>query len=209
MARLPHPRFVAFLAIFLVAGLAGMTVLHWHVAIVAGFDLAAVVFLASMVPLWSGGTAERMRRSAAGDDGGRIFRLAVAGIVLAVILFALGMVIVRKAQLGPADLALVIATLLLAWGFVNTVFALHYAHLYYDRRGEGGDRRGLDFPGTELPEFSDFCYFSFVLGMTFQVSDVAIASSHLRRVAMVQGMLAFFYSLGVLALVINVLAGIL
>ena len=209
MPALPHPRFVLFLSVFAVSGLALVGLVHWHVALVASFDLAALAFLAAMAPLWNGGDAARMRRSAEREDGGRVFRLAVAGVVVAVILFALGMVVAGKSDLGPVDLVLVLVTLVLAWAFVNIVFALHYAHRYYAPAADGGDSGGLAFPDTAEPGLTDFCYFAFVLGMTFQVSDVAVATPYLRKVAMIHGMLAFFYNLGVLALVINVLAGII
>jgi len=104
---------------------------------------------------------------------------------------------------------LVVATLVLAWGFVNAVYAVHYAHIFYDRTSSGADRFGLRFPKTQYPEFSDFIYFSFVIGMTFQVSDVEITLPRLRRIVTVHAILAFFFNLGVVALTINVLAGVL
>jgi uncharacterized membrane protein len=157
MPALPHPRFVLFLTVFAGSGLALIGLVHWHVALVASFDLAALAFLAAMTPLWNGGDAERMRRGADREDGGRVFRLAVAGVVVAVILFALGMVVAGKSDLGPVDLVLVLVTLVLAWAFVNTVFALHYAHRFYASAPDGGDSGGLAFPETSRPGFSDFC----------------------------------------------------
>ena len=157
MPALPHPRFVLFLSVFAVSGLVLVGLVHWHVALVASFDLAALAFLAAMAPLWNGGDAARMRRSAEREDGGRGFRLAVAGVVVAVILFALGMVVAGKSDLGPVDLVLVLVTLVLAWAFVNIVFALHYAHRYYAPAADGGDSGGLAFPDTAEPGFTDFC----------------------------------------------------
>jgi uncharacterized membrane protein len=89
------------------------------------------------------------------------------------------------------------------------VWAFHYAHLFYDPLTSGEDHGGLSFPGGSPPKFSDFCYFSFVIGMTFQVSDVEITSSHFRKIAMIHGMVAFFYNLGLLALTVNLIAGAL
>lgn len=209
MKKLRHPRFVLFLAVLLVAGAAALRFTSPDVATVVAFDLAAFVFLVSVAPLWWHGTPSRIRSSAARDDGSRILLLAVTAIVVVVILVAVGLMVGTRSTLGPADLVLVVATLLLAWGFVNTVYALHYAHIYYDQSNDGADRAGLKFPETMLPAFSDFSYFSFVVGMTFQVSDVAITSPQLRRVVTVHALLAFFFNLGVLALTINVLAGVL
>lgn len=209
LSRLPYPRLLLFLAILLLAVPAALAGLQWHDATVGAFDLAAGAFLASLVPLWSRGTPERLRAGAARDGGGRLLLPVIAPPVVAVILVALALVMRARTALGPVDLVLVLITLVLAWGFVNAVFALHYAHRFYEPAAGGGDAGGLEFPATPRPGFADFCYFSFVVGMTFQVSDVAISATRLRTVAMVHGMLAFFYNLGVLALVINVIAGIL
>jgi uncharacterized membrane protein len=101
---------------------------------------------------------------------------------------------------------LVVATLTIAWLFGNMVCALHYAHMFYDPAPGGGDHAGLVFPGTERPDFQDFCYFASVLGMTFQVSDVQIVSSRIRRAATVHALVAFFFNIGVVALAVNVVA---
>jgi uncharacterized membrane protein len=187
-------------------------------AIVLGFDLAAFVFLLSATPLWRSGTPSEILDNAARDDAGRALRLGVSGIVLIVILVALGLMIEGRPKLGPGDLGLVVATLVLSWVFANLVYAFHYAHLYYDQANANvyydqvnanADHGGLRFPDTQYPEFSDFCYFSFGLGMTFQVSDVSITAPRLRRVATIHAILAFFFNLGVLALSVNVLAGVL
>lgn len=209
MTRLPHWRFLLFLGLLALAVPAVMVGLPWHDSIVGAFDLAAAGFLASVVRLWTRGTAQQMRARSSREDGGLVLLPVVAAAVTLVILIALALVLRARTALGFVDLGLVLFTLVLAWCFVNTVFALHYARIFYDRTDTGADSGGLDFPGTPEPSFSDFCYFSFVIGMTFQVSDVAITAPYLRQVAMIHGILAFFYNLGVLALVINVLAGIL
>src|SRR5262249_31805583 len=102
-------------------------------------------------------------------------------------------------------------TILLAWFFMNTMFALHYAHDFYgDAEGPTeADARGLDFPGRAEPDYWDFLYFSFTIGMTFQVSDVQIESHRLRRTALAHGVLAFFFNVVVLALTINIIAGLI
>lgn len=209
MRRLPHPRFLLFLCVLVASSAATLPLLHAATAIVISFDLAASLFLVSVAPWWWSGTSSIMRDNAARDDGGRILLLLVSGAVAVAILLALGLIVGSRTTLGPPDLALVVLTLVLAWTFVNTVFALHYSHLYYEISAAEHGRAVLDFPGTSHPDFSDFCYFSFVIGMTFQVSDVAIASPRLRRVVTLHAVLAFFFNLGVLALTINVLAGVL
>jgi uncharacterized membrane protein len=209
MTNLPHLRFIIFLAVLLAGIVAALPFLTLTVAVVTAFDVAAVVFLASVAPLLGTGTPAAMRASAARNDGNRVLLLAVSAVIVLVILVALGLVIEDKETLGPGHLILVIISMVLAWSLTNTLYALHYAHLYYDRTSDGTDHVGLNFPGTEFPEFSDFFYFSFVIGMTCQVSDVTITSPRLRRVVTVHGIFAFFFNLGVLALTINMLAGVL
>ncbi|MGB8622767.1 MAG: DUF1345 domain-containing protein [Paracoccaceae bacterium] len=208
ISRLPHPRFMLFLACF--AG--GWAVLAPWLdagrALALGFDLAATAFLASCLILWRDERIPMNRARAARDDGGRLLLLVVAVVTLLAVLATLGGLVAGQRQLAMSDLAIVVGTLALAWLFVNLVYALHYSHLYYDQT-EKGDRGGLDFPGGQAPTFADFCYFAFVIGMTCQVSDVVITASHLRRVAQLHGLLSFFFNLGVLALTINVLAGVL
>jgi uncharacterized membrane protein len=86
------------------------------------------------------------------------------------------------------------------------IYALHYAHLYYsDASTDGKDAKGLDFPSCDEPDYWDFAYFAFTLGMTFQTSDVEISSRRVRKVALGQCMAAFVFNIGVLAFTINVL----
>ncbi len=106
--------------------------------------------------------------------------------------------------------ALVATTLLVSWFTTHTIFALRYAHEYYDRNPATGELdRGLDFPGGLDPDYWDFFYFSIVLGMTFQVSDVQIASRKLRRLAIVHGVLSFLFNTVIIALTVNIGASLL
>lgn len=100
-------------------------------------------------------------------------------------------------------------TVIFSWCFIHTIFALHYAHAFYRQIDEGGERGdGLNFPGCEDPDFLDFAYFSFVIGMTFQVSDVAITSRRIRRLSLVHALLSFLFNTVILALAINVASGL-
>jgi uncharacterized membrane protein len=96
---------------------------------------------------------------------------------------------------------LIVGTLLIAWLFGNTIFALHFAHLVAKRGG------GIEFPGAEKPGYPDFVYFSFTLGMTFQTSDVNISDRGIRNVVTAHCLVAFVFNLGILAFTINVLGG--
>jgi uncharacterized membrane protein len=110
-----------------------------------------------------------------------------------------------------AHLLLALGTVGSSWALVNTVFSLRYAHIFY---GDSDDRNvsqkagGLAFPGEENPDYSDFAYFSFVIGMTCQVSDVQVTSGRLRRLTMLHGMLSFAFNTVILALLINTVSGL-
>ena len=93
---------------------------------------------------------------------------------------------------------------------VHTTFTFQYAHLFYSDHKDDPNKHaeGLDFPSDKHPNYVDFAYFSFVLGMTFQVSDVQISAKGIRRIALVHGLLSFGLNTFVVALTINVIAGL-
>jgi uncharacterized membrane protein len=95
-----------------------------------------------------------------------------------------------------------VAGIPLGWLTLHTMASFHYANLFYARR-DGVEARGLDFPGTDEPGPWDFLYFAFVIGMTAQVSDVAVTSPGLRRTVLAHGVAAFFYNTVILALAVN------
>jgi uncharacterized membrane protein len=104
----------------------------------------------------------------------------------------------------PAHLILATVTIVMSWAFTHTIFALQYAHdIYQETVGKGG---GLTFPGGEEPDYWDFVYFSFVIGMTSQVSDVAIVSKSMRRTAAAHGIISFVFNAALLALTVNIAA---
>ncbi|MBX6381299.1 MAG: DUF1345 domain-containing protein [Thermoflavifilum aggregans] len=97
-----------------------------------------------------------------------------------------------------------------SWLLVHTIFAMHYAHLYYHgRRADAGSEKGwgLEFPQEKRPDYMDFVYFSFCIGMTFQVSDVQIGSRTIRRLAFLHALIAFLFNTFILAMMVNLLAG--
>jgi uncharacterized membrane protein len=156
-------------------------------------------------------SATRTRSAAASDDPGRtVVWLLVLGASTASLL-AVGRVLRRAHLVTPTarDLlaVLCVASVAVAWLLTHTAYALRYAHLYYrdDEEGEGG----LTFPGTPTPAYFDFAYFSFTIGMTFQVSDVVITSSQIRRAALSHAILSFFYTTVILAVALNLVLGVL
>lgn len=107
-------------------------------------------------------------------------------------------------------LTLTVAALLLSWLLIQTLFAFHYARLYYARPADGKThQRGLKFPDEGEPDYLDFAYYAFVVGMTSQVSDVAVMARHMRRVTLIHGVLSFIYNITILAMSINIIGSLL
>lgn len=205
--RIAPPIFLLFAAAFVLAAMvAGLSLDDRRIVLLVAFDVAALVFFARVIPILKHDTAT-MRATARANDANRAALLAITVLLSIVILFAIGTLIADKQTLPPASIGLIVATLGLTWLFGNTVYALHYAHLYYLPHG-GGDRGGLDIPHANVPDYWDFLYFSFTLGMTFQTSDVAITAGHIRRVVLGQSLAAFLFNMGILAFTINALGGL-
>jgi uncharacterized membrane protein len=156
--------------------------------------------------------AQLRKRARELDDSAWVISLLV--IVAAVIsLVALGLMIYGKDESKGLLLGLRLGfgatSMIGAWLLIHTVMALHYAHLYYgDVEGDGKDedRRGLDFPGKGDPDYWDFFYYSFVIGMTCQVSDVSISARGMRRLTLVHSIVSFFFNTTVIALTVNLIA---
>jgi uncharacterized membrane protein len=104
--------------------------------------------------------------------------------------------------------ALAAITVMCSWFLIHTIFAMHYAHAFYRQIDEGERGDGLNFPDCDEPDFLDFAYFSFVIGMTFQVSDVSITSNRIRRLSLVHALLSFLFNTVILALAINLASGL-
>lgn len=204
-----HKRFLlAFTLGLLVVAISFAWPLRLELRALAGVDAFCFCYLALMLRLTEQSRAQTLRRtSETADEGSGLIVLLAA---IAVTASVTGIVLVLNGPEEnsiPARLAALISVPL-GWAMVHTLAAFHYAHLFY--RPEGvGSHEGLKFPDTEEPVAWDFVYFSFVIGMTCQTSDVDITSVAMRRVATGHGLIAFFFNLGVLALTVNVLAGLL
>ncbi|WP_157215030.1 DUF1345 domain-containing protein [Flavisphingomonas formosensis] len=201
------PRFLVFGGL-LIAGIPIASRLGLQHGLLLSFDVAAGVFLLSLLPLLRSRTADDMRRRSKENDANRALLLGITGAVMTVILVAVAAELSQKQQTDGYAIALIVSTLLIAWLFSNSVYALHYAHIFYLENPEGeADCGGLDFPGTKEPDYWDFVYFAFTLGMTFQTSDVDMTQGHMRRVATFHCLAAFIFNIGILAFSINVLGG--
>ncbi|GAB3903147.1 DUF1345 domain-containing protein [Mucilaginibacter boryungensis] len=140
-----------------------------------------------------------------------IFVIGAALVSLVSILFLLK----SDKQLSQAQITghviLSMISVVVSWWLVHTIFSMRYAHMFYSTNPDGAGKKplgGLDFPGGEEPDYLDFVYFSFVLGTTFQVSDVEISSRRIRRLALIHGLIAFAFNTAILALSINVVSGL-
>ena len=206
LRRIAPLRFVAFMVVTIVASAVAVGFRGWQHGILVGFDAGAIMFLVSLIPLLRKCEADDMRRHAEQNDANRLLLLIITAAVTIVILVAIALELGGKNSPKPGGIALVVATLALSWLFTNTVYALHYAHVYYLKE-EGGtdDRGGIDVPDTPEPDYWDFIYFAYTLGMTFQTSDCQICSAHARRVATFHSLIAFVFNIGVVAFTINVL----
>ena len=182
------------------------------IAVVVAGDAFFGLYLAWTAVLARHVTADSFRHRADIDDEGLplivLITLIAAGLGIASIFSLL-----NQAE-GPAPLHLILAgvSVLLGWATLHTVFTFRYAHLYYGKaeggRGKRQDARGLEFPGDEEPGVWDFLYFSFVIGMTAQVSDVQVTDSTMRRMTLGHGILSFFFNAVILALAVNIAAGL-
>lgn len=180
----------------------------WRDAVAMAFDGAAAVFLVSLWPLLSDNSAKSMRQHAQDNDAGRALVLGLTTLLTVVVMAAITGELPSAQKHELAAIAKLVGTLLLTWLFANTVYTLHYAHSFYSRdKADGGDCGGIDFPGTKEPDYLDFAYFAFTLGMTFQTSDVSISNRSARRVALLHCAAAFVFNLGVIAFTINTLSG--
>lgn len=204
---LAPPRFLLFAAVAAITATVFSRLTDFHHALLGGYDAGAIVFLVSLLPLFRERSAEAMRRRAAANDANRALLLLLSMAIMVAVLGALAIEIAAKDHPTPLAIGLILLTLVSSWLFTNTIFALHYAHVYYSRSERGGDGGGIDFPGDASPYFSDFLYFAFCLGMTFQTSDTNITSTRVRKIATLHAMAAFVFSIGVIAFTINVLGG--
>ncbi|MEO7065864.1 MAG: DUF1345 domain-containing protein [Rhodanobacter sp.] len=200
------PRVTASLFCFVIVGIVSARLgLHLATALLLGFCVAAVLFLAALAYLFSQSTLATMRVRARALDTGRWVVLWSAVIVAGVVLVALGVELQLAKHGGVLELILGVASVVLSWLFLNSMFAIHYAHGYYGDLGK--EHAGLEFPDTPDPDYWDFEYFAIVIGMTFQVSDVQITSRYLRRVVLLHSVIAFFFNVFIIAVTVNIVAG--
>ncbi len=212
--RRPRLAFGLLIGVFTYALLFFATAVDGRMRFIAAWDVGAS---AALIALFFGlrkSSAVTIKQIAERQDAGKwtVLSLALVAATASLVVIAAEMPLVKDAK-GLEQVArgmLVIYTIVLSWAFIQTMFALHYAHDYYmevdlpPAKADSAAERLL-FPGERTPTYGDFLYFSFTIGMTFQVSDIQITDSAIRRLVLVHGALAFFYSTGILALAIGLI----
>ena len=198
-----RPRTFISLAVGILVGLLLPGVERPVTRLLLGWDALIAVYLVLVYAMMLGNDHRHIRRAAAMQDDGRFIILLVtatgAFASIAAIVSELG------THRGAAELTIAITTIALSWAAVHTTFALHYAHDYYRSAKPGG----LQFPSGDKEDHADywdFVYFSFVIGMTAQVSDVGITDKTIRRTATAHGIVSFIYNTALLALTVNIAA---
>jgi uncharacterized membrane protein len=216
--HLPRPlRIVRARPRLFISALIGLLVValcpsDWRIAtrLLVGWDVGIALYLTLALRLMRVADVHRIRLRARLQDEGQFAILALTATAafasLGAIVALLGMSGAENRQ--PPQLLLGVATILLSWTFTHIMFALHYAHEFYDENsGKGG---GLLFPGDlREPDYWDFVYFSFVIGMTSQVSDVAITCRPIRHTVSAHGIISFIFNVTLLALTVNIAASVI
>lgn len=207
-------RLAAALAVALAAYAAVPDSVSWHTRLVASWDCGTLVYLGLAWTIIGRADAESTRAHALAQDtsGYVIFLLVLAAACASTVAIGFVVATIKGLAFWPKawHLALTIAALLSSWLVIQTVFGFHYARRYYrDEQRQPPRSGGLAFPGGADPDYMDFAYYSFVVGMTSQVSDVQVISPIMRRMTLVHGVLAFIFNIAVLALSINTIASAL
>jgi uncharacterized membrane protein len=201
--------FIALAVGVIVGILVWLTGWRPEASFVMGWDVGVGLYLILAFEAMAGSDVRRIRERAAEQDEGQIAilmgtvsaALASLGAILAT--FATPAASGAWGRVPPVAAGLAI---FLSWTFIHTIFALHYAHEFYDPDGGGG----MAFPGGgEEPDYWDFVYFSFVVGMTSQVSDVGVTTKTVRRTVTAHGVVSFMFNTALLALSINLAASAL
>lgn len=202
-------RLVLSLGAGLAAFVAALPFIPWFTAALAGWDLAAAVFVVSVWLVTRHCDADGTRQRATGTDNSRVVADAVLVSASLASLVGVGFTLLLAATTqGAAHAGLVtlaVVSVVLSWASVHTVYTLHYARLYY----AGTPGTGIDFHSDERPSYGDFAYVALTIGMTFQVSDTDLNSKAIRMTALRHALLSYLFGVVIVAMTINVVASLL
>ena len=201
-------RLVAAFSIGVIAGIAVAFFGPWALAVLAGWDAAAILFLAWVwLTIWPL-DAESTNRYAHREDPSRALADGIVLTAAVACLGGVGFILVKAASASGGAKALYLAvgvfSVVFAWAAVHSIFTLRYAATYYAE-----PVGGVDYNQKEPPRFSDFAYLAFTLGMTFQVSDTDLTTGTIRRLALRHALLSYLFGAVIIGLVINVVGSLL
>jgi len=182
-----------------------MLVWGWLKSLLAGFSVSSLFYAASVAIALQRRTGDDLASAAARHDQRAAFVL-VSGLVLDFAALGLVLVFLTTRTMDAVAVGLAAISIFSAWTLLNMLFAIHYAHVWFTCGDKS--RAPLAFPGDGPRAFSDFVYFAFVIGMTFQVSDVVVTDAGMRRLVVAHSVLAFLFNVFVLALAINALGNL-
>jgi len=178
-----------------------------------GWDIFSLCEIAVSLAIFSAVCPQQLRVLASREDASRPVVFTI--VIIAIVGSLGGVLLLLKNQTAwllseGLETAIYIAGVTFSWILLHILFTSRYAHLYYgDHATKKGEMaKGLEIPGNEAPDYLDFAYFSFVIGMTFQVSDVQISSRKIRRVVLAHGILSFLFNTVIVALTINVVVNL-
>ena len=174
-----------------------------------GWDAGVLTFLALAFSFMSNVDAERMgRRALTHDEGGHAILVVTILAAIASVVALVAELSYAKAHPGDLRIALAALTVVLSWLFVQVVFAMHYAHVYYRAEKQGRPRGGLEFGAQGAPDYWDFVHFALVLGATSQTADINFTSREMRRIGTLHTLVAFGFNTAILATMINLAASL-
>lgn len=211
-AALKHrPYLVTAIAVAIVVSfLSGVWLERPITRILVGWDAGVLVFLALSVLFMRDVDLTRMKqRACEHDEGGNfIFVLTIVAAVASIVALVAELSQAKAMPAAALHVALAAGTVVLSWLFVQIVFAVHYAHVYYIAEQDGEPRGGLDFGASGEPDYWDFVHFSIVLGATSQTADITFASKRMRRIGTFHSLIAFGFNTAILATMINLAASL-
>jgi len=205
----------------LIAGAIGLTVdavllfgvqLRLSTGLTLGWDAFCVVFLALVAAMVAGERPQSIAARAATQDEGQhlilFLTIGASAASLAAVAAELHLVKTAHGLTQALHVALAVATVAGSWLVMQVILALHYAHEYYAQGADGEPAGGLAFPGDDLPDYWDFLHFAIIIGVASQTADIAFTSPRLRRLGTVHSLIAFVFNTLIIALTINLVAGL-
>ncbi|EMO2544440.1 DUF1345 domain-containing protein [Acinetobacter baumannii] len=208
----PHFFIALIFGVVVASLLAWLTSWKWSTILLASWNGSISLYLLHVWKLMRSADHSQMQQQAKKQDESK---WVIMLIVLLAITMSLVAILVQLSQLPSGHyeklghVALALLTIISAWLFMHTVFALHYAHDFYMALSRNEENGGLDFPGTEHPTYPDFLYFSYIIGTSAQTADISITNKHMRLLNLFHAVLSFGFNTTILAICINVAAGFL